>query len=265
MSLGPLWQKIREYADLSEYESKIYASLINEGPSTARRLSMLCGVPRTKMYAALRKLIEREMVTEVPSSPKRFTSLPPTDAFEPFLRTLEEKTRDFYALISALEENYVKTLGSAEMKRVETWVLLGRTRILQKISEMMMQAEKFVDIVTTENGLILFYKTYGVLLDRLGKDGLEIRITAPISPKNENIARELRYVCKVRHNGMSPPVLLSRTDNDQFLLARMMPDDYEMSSDNDVGMFCRSPILCNLMIQPFLGSIGPTLKCNILE
>ena len=66
MSLVSLWQKLCEYTDLSEYEAKVYASLTEEGHSTARRLSMLCGVPRTKMYDTLRRLIERELVTEVP-------------------------------------------------------------------------------------------------------------------------------------------------------------------------------------------------------
>ena len=164
-----------------------------------------------------------------------------------------------------LEENYIKTLGSAKMERVETWVLSGRTQILQKISEMMSQAEKSVDIVTTENGLILLYKVYNVFLSKLGKDGTEIRITAPISSKNRNVARELRYICRVRHLGISPSFLLLKADNDQLLLAHSIPDNYEMSSDNDVGMFCRNPILCTLISRLFLNPPHPLPNCRIVE
>jgi len=252
MSSASLWQKLCEYANLSEYEARVYASLIKEGPSTARRLSMLCGVPRTKIYETLKKLVERELVTEIPSSPKRFASLSPKDTFKPFLSSYEEKTRDFYALISLLEENYIKTVSSTKMKREETWVLLGRSEMLRKISEMMSRAEKSVDIVTTENGLILFYKVYNNFLDKLCKNGLEIRIAAPISSKNRNIAKELRYICKVRHLDTPPSILLLRVDHDEFLLACLITDNYEISSDRDVGMYCRSPILCTLITRLFL-------------
>jgi len=262
MSLFSLWQKICEYANLSEYEAKVYTYLIEGGPSTARRLSMLCGVPRTKIYETLKKLIELELITEVPYSPKRFAPLPPNKTFKTFLRLYEEKTRDLYALISLLEENYAKTMGSTEIKREETWVLLGRSEILRKILEMMSRAEKFVDVVTTENGLILFYKAYNEFLDKLGKKGVEIRIFAPIAPKNHNIAKELRYICKVKHLDTPLSILFLRVDHDEFLLACLVPDDYEISSDKDVGMFCRSPILCTLITRLFLNFGNASLNCG---
>ena len=59
MSSDFLWQRLCEYLGLSEYEAKTYISLIREGPSTARRLSMISNVPRTKIYGTLKKLIEK--------------------------------------------------------------------------------------------------------------------------------------------------------------------------------------------------------------
>lgn len=53
-----LWPKIVEYIGLSEYESKVYLSLINLGTAGARKLSINCDVPRTKVYGTLKKLIE---------------------------------------------------------------------------------------------------------------------------------------------------------------------------------------------------------------
>jgi hypothetical protein len=44
-----IWPKIVEYAGLSEYEAKVYLSLLGLGSSGARRLSLHCHVPRTKV------------------------------------------------------------------------------------------------------------------------------------------------------------------------------------------------------------------------
>lgn len=45
-----IWPKIVEYVGLSEYESKVYLSLVKLGIAGARKLSLNCDVPRTKGY-----------------------------------------------------------------------------------------------------------------------------------------------------------------------------------------------------------------------
>ena len=44
------WPKIVEYAGLSEYDAKVYLSLIGLGSSRARKLSIDCKVSQTKVY-----------------------------------------------------------------------------------------------------------------------------------------------------------------------------------------------------------------------
>ncbi|MEM2110362.1 MAG: hypothetical protein QXX08_00585 [Candidatus Bathyarchaeia archaeon] len=139
------------------------------------------------------------------------------------------------------------------MKREEVWILLGRTEILKKITEIMSSAEKTVEILTTENGLILFYRMYNVFLDKLGKNGIKIQISALLSPKNQSIAQELSYVSKIKHFETPCPILLVKVDHNKLLLAFLIPDDYESSSDKDIGMFCRRSYLCSLTTHLFSG------------
>lgn len=68
-SLGDIrsiWPKIVEYTGLSEYESKVYLSLLSLGNAGARKLSLHCDVPRTKVYGTLKKLIDYGLVVEIP-------------------------------------------------------------------------------------------------------------------------------------------------------------------------------------------------------
>ncbi len=213
---------------------------------------MLCGVPRTKIYETLKKLLERGLVIEVPCNPKKFASLPPGDTFKSLRELYEKKTRGLSAMISFLEKSYMKTVDLVKTRREDVWILLGRREILQRISEMISQAEKLVHVVTTENGLILFFKVYDKLLDKLGKDGVEVQIAASIGSGNRRIAHEFRYICKVTHLQTLSSILFVSVDHSEFLLASLSPDDYSLSSEEDVGMYCRSPILCAMMHHLFL-------------
>jgi len=57
-----IWPKIVEYTGLSEYEAKVYLSLVGLGNSGARKLSLFCDVPRTKVYGTLKRLIDYGLV-----------------------------------------------------------------------------------------------------------------------------------------------------------------------------------------------------------
>lgn len=72
-----IWPKMVEYAGLSEYEAKVYLSLIGLGCSGARKLSISCNVSRTKVYGTLKKLIDYGIVVEIPGVPKFFAPASP--------------------------------------------------------------------------------------------------------------------------------------------------------------------------------------------
>jgi len=250
---------MREHTCLSEYEAKIYFSLLKEGPSTARRLSMISDVPRTKIYGTLKKLIDRGLVIKIPENPTRFASLSPTDAFKPILRLYEKKTRDLQLTLSFLEKVYAETNGTMRARREEVWILMGRREILRRTFEILSRVDKSVDLLATENGLILLYKAYNKLLDKLIENGVKVQITVPSSSRRLGIVQELRYLCKFRYIDASPSILFVGSDGREFLLAKLLPDNFDSSSDKDVGFFIQSPILYSL-ISSFFFSIK-----NILD
>ncbi|MEM2455483.1 MAG: helix-turn-helix domain-containing protein [Candidatus Bathyarchaeia archaeon] len=80
----------QEFLGLSEYETRIYEFLVSEAPSTARKISVKCGVPRTKVYCVLRRLLEQNMIAEVPLNPKLFIALPPDETLRPIINIYEK-------------------------------------------------------------------------------------------------------------------------------------------------------------------------------
>jgi len=243
----PSWQKLSEHAGLSEYEAKVYVSLIEKGSSRARKVSMICGVPRTKVYGTLKKLIERGLVVEIPGEPRKFAPASPANAFSAYLQSYQEKAQNLNKIVSSLEANYKKVNIEAESQKGDLWIIKGRHGILQRVREMLSDAEESVDVITTGNGLILFYKAVNKLLDKLEEKGVKIRIEAPINFHNGSLAQELKYVCEIKHVNVDLPILFLRVDNRKCLFIKLSPDDFNPDSGEDVGVFSENATLGRLI------------------
>jgi sugar-specific transcriptional regulator TrmB len=239
---------------LSEYEARVYTSLVKGGACDGRKLSLMCGVPRTKVYETLKKLMERGLVFELPEYPRKFAPTSPAEAFEAGLSYLKEEAssrkillREYFEAVSLLEENYKKTQLTITPSKEEVWVLRVRREILSKMREMLSRAKKSVIVITTENGFILFYKTAGKLLDKLNESGVDVQLIAPINSHSRRLARELRYVCDVKNVDIDFPFLFLSIDNREFLLAELKPDDFDVDSGNDMGVLCQNPDILHLI------------------
>ena len=57
---------------LSAYAARTFVALVGRGPTTAREVSQVADVPRTRVYDAIDELGDHGLVHEQPTSPKRF-------------------------------------------------------------------------------------------------------------------------------------------------------------------------------------------------
>jgi len=238
-------KKVSRHLGLSEYEARVYVSLVTGGASGARKLSIRCGVPRTKVYATLKKLMERGLVFELPEEPRKFASTSPAEAFEQYLLHSKEETSDRVIslvesdkVVSLLEEAHKKTQSTLKPRKEEVWIIQGQSEMLRKMKEMLSHAKKSVAVVTTENGFIWFCKAFDKLLDKLVENDVKVRIGTPINSHNGSLARELSYIYKVKHVDVGSPLLYLCIDDQAFFLAKLNP--------NNLGVLCNSSTLCDL-------------------
>lgn len=244
-----MWEKLLKNAGMSKYESRIYVTLAIDGPSEARKLSMACNVPRTKVYGTLKKLVDRGLIIEIPEAPRSFTITSPTQAFNTILKSLKTELSEkvtslieFETAISFVDEIYKKRqqIKPIESQMGDVWFTQGRSEILRKINEILSKAQTFVGVQTTENGLILFHKSFTKLLDTLVQRGVNIHIKAPIGTTNKRLFKELRYAYKMKPVNTHLPILFVHTDQNEFLLAKPEPDDFNLESGEDFGFFSRT-------------------------
>jgi len=222
-----IWPKIVEYAGLSEYEAKVYLSLLGLGSSGARRLSLHCHVPRTKVYGTLKKLIDYGLVVEIPGVPKSFTRASPDDAFSAVLNIVKKKAIDFTDIVKALTETHETVKNETSPKQKVVWYLDKDDGIMGKCHEILSQSEESVCILTTADGLSLLFNSAPRLLDQLQERGVDVTLYSPLDPMRNPLARELAYLFVVEKVEISTQILFVNSDHKRFILAELTEDIHE--------------------------------------
>lgn len=135
---------------LKEYEASCYVGLTRMESATAKDLSEVTEVPRTRVYDAVRVLEARGLVEIQHSNPQRFRAVPQTEAIE----TLRDQ---FEARIETLSES-IGSLDSVGRERKsisqEVWALSGRDAIANRTQQLMSEATEEIVFVVGEGSLV---------------------------------------------------------------------------------------------------------------
>lgn len=159
---------------LSSYAARTFAALVTLGDGTAKDVSAISEVPRTRVYDAAAELREHGLVDVRQSTPKRFAAVSAETAGRRFRR---EYVRRVDLLTDALDEIEPASYTS-EQRGV--WTVTGREPVTDRVLE-------FLDGATGE----IIYMTVGSLLSEAVVDALR--------------AASERGV-RVRFGGMEPEV-----------------------------------------------------------
>lgn len=240
-----IWPRIVEYIGLSEYESKVYLSLINLGTVSVRKLSINCNVPRTKVYGTLKKLIDYDLVVEIPGHPKQFSPANPGESFNTILNITKEKATDFDNIIKTLDEVHEKRKEKLGPEKKLIWFLDKEHNIKGKCNEIIRQSEEELNILTTEDGLEILFNAAHRLLDEMRERGVEIKLYSPLDPKVNPLARELSYIYQVKQVEVETPILFINSDNKRFILAKLAPRGAEKPIES--AMFTEDKDLLDLV------------------
>jgi len=124
---------------LTDYEARVYSSLVSSGPSTAGELSKLANVPYSRIYDILSRLEGRGWVEVQAGRPSRYRSRAPAEVVKIVKTEQEKKLKEVgEAIVKELEPLYSKR---AEAKKPDVWVIRGEKNLLTKIGEMLARAD----------------------------------------------------------------------------------------------------------------------------
>jgi predicted transcriptional regulator len=134
-----------EKMGLSNYEARAYLAALNQPPITGYKLSQLSGVPRSRIYETIEKLISKGLLV-FQSGEKNFVA--PLD-FKTFLNRIERENSES---IKYLREKLPK-VNQHDDKGV--WSISGREQIFEIVGDMILGARKYVYVEMSGNDIPL--------------------------------------------------------------------------------------------------------------
>ncbi|MEM2401310.1 MAG: helix-turn-helix domain-containing protein [Candidatus Bathyarchaeia archaeon] len=252
MSPRIFWRDLQDYFGLSEYEAKAYEFLVGEGPSTARRISVACGIPRTKIYETLKKLIEYEMIIEVPVNPKRFAALPPSEVLRPILKLQKMAIRRFNEIVWSLQKRYERTISLTSMLRGEFWLFLGSDTI-KGVSDVLSKARREIVTLLSWGSFAQFYNVFGRLLDGLVERGVKVQVCfSADSEIDRRICRNIGLNYKVVNINLSSSIIFLRVD-DEYLIVYVPLRSSGLTNGDGVAVLLKNRILSSLLDEVLWG------------
>lgn len=151
---------------LSTYASRMYVALLRNGVSTARGVSELADVPRTRVYDAADELLESDLIDVEEHSPKHFDPVSARDAIRKLRQEYRYREATLTAVLRMLESE-----NDDDEEDVRT--VTGRTEVVDCLADVVRAATEEIILVTDGTSLS------EELLDTLSEaaeDGIQVRI-----------------------------------------------------------------------------------------
>ncbi len=139
--------KAIENLGLTTYEAKAYFALLQESPLTGYRLSKISGVPRSRIYETIEKLMAKGLVL----SQEGDTTLLIPASLESLLEKKEKESRQN---IDFLKEVLPQLKKPAEAQGI--WSISGRDRIFETINHVISQAKSHIYLVGFDSDIVHF-------------------------------------------------------------------------------------------------------------
>lgn len=223
---------------LSKYESRVYVSLVLKGVSKGGVLSISSGVPRTKVYTSLEKLMEKGFVNKLPGRTHLFSPNSPAKSFEGYLSKHKSEASNKIATlvesedaVLSLEKIYETTRFNIYFQKRDVWIVNSESKILEKMKKMLTHASDSITLVTTIDGFHYFYKNFETLLKKLDKRGIHIQIGIPTQISTKDFKYQLKQIT------IDMPLLFLEIKDQAFFIVNLR--------NKNIGIFCTDPTLRN--------------------
>ncbi len=231
---------------MTEYEAKVYLTLLVRGAQEASKVSKTSGLPRPHTYSVLKSLQMRGLVTVIPEAVNRYRAVPLDEGLDVLI---EEKEKQFDSLRNA------KDLLLSEIKPKESipsenhaivQLYNGRQNVYKLIDEMFRRCEHRADIMTTSHGIVRFYKYFSDVASEFRSKDIRVRFMAPVTPEVREYARKLAALVELQHIDSMPPIRFVLVDSQEVLFAEYPEDDFK-STGRETGIWINQEDLARMM------------------
>ena len=168
---------------LKEYEARCFVALARLPKGTAKQISDISEVPRTRVYDAIRVLETKGLVEIQHSNPQQFRAVPIEEAAETLRQEYESRTDTLVEALSAIEP--AEPNGGDEEITHEVWALSGTTAITNRTQQLIDAAGREIVLIVGRDEVIT-----DELLKQL-QEAIDSGLTVLIGTQTEEIRAQI--------------------------------------------------------------------------
>ena len=228
--------RIRKLMDhgLTEYQARVYLTLLDLGTATASQVTPHARVPRTRIYATMSQLHEKGLVEIIPETPLRYRAVP-------FVRYLAKTVGELRERAVALERN-VEAIGKefavvgevAPEEKGRFEAIYGRRNARERLIKMYESAKSsWIGIGTTRSpGRVM--RGFGDFITDGAAKGVRFRFAFPVTPENLKDVQKLAKYAEIRSVDFYVPMYMHVVDAREFIMSHPIPDDDSFYRGDDI-------------------------------
>ena len=168
---------------LKEYEARCFVALARLPKGTAKEISDISEVPRTRVYDAIRVLETKGLVEIQHSNPQQFRAVPIEEAAETLRQEYESRTDTLVEALTAIEPTELN--GGDEEITHEVWALSGTTAITNRTQQLINAAGREIVLIVGRDEVIT-----DELLEQL-QEAVDTGLTVLIGTQTEEIRAQI--------------------------------------------------------------------------
>ncbi|MCK4997843.1 TrmB family transcriptional regulator [Candidatus Pacearchaeota archaeon] len=248
--------RLRKIFDLNLYEVKVWTALLSRGTSTAGELSSISDVPRSRTYDILESLEKKGFIVMKLGKPIKFVALKPEEVIERvkknLVMTANEKSKRLEKLKGDEVLSELTGLFTDGIKYIEptdlSGALKGRQNIYNHLDMLVREAQTTITLVTTADGLSRKMEVLLPSMEKAKKRGVTIRIAAPITKENKQIAKDFAKVAEIR-DVADLRARFMLVDSEQLMF--MLLNDEEVHPTYDIGIWLNTEFFAQALESLF--------------
>ncbi|HKZ98366.1 MAG TPA: helix-turn-helix domain-containing protein [Thermoplasmata archaeon] len=241
-------RKLMEHG-LTEYQARVYLTLLDLGSATASQIPALSRVPRTRIYATMQQLHEKGLVEILPETPLRYKAVP----FAAYLRSIAEELRtrasQLDSNLDALSREFAILAREEPEGRGRFEAIYGRRNVRERLIKMYDASGREIIGIGTSRSPGRIMKAFGPSLIAKSKEGLSMKYAFCFTPENREDVKVLLKHAEVRHIDFQMPVYLHVVDGKEFLMSHPIPDDDSYYRGEDIAIWTDDPAIARAMSQ----------------
>lgn len=229
-------RKLGEFG-LTEYQARVYLTLLDLGTATAAQIPPFSRVPRTRIYATMAQLHDKGLVEILPETPLKYKPVRFEDFVAHAAQEWRERAERLESSLQSLAREFAVTAKDEPAERGHFEAIYGRRNVRERLLRMYGSAKSDAIGIGTSRSPGRIMKAFGSVLIERANAGVAARYAFPVREDNLVDFEELRKYAKVRNIDFRMPVYMHVVDGREFLMSHPIPDDDSFYRGDDIAIW----------------------------